>query len=930
MLASATCLAHAQDKPADAPDILDVVEVTGTHIRGVDLETQRSIQVLSREDIDRTGMTNVADILQALIPANGQTLNRNINNGDHAGELRLNLRGLGDNRTLVLVNGQRWVTALDGAVDISTIPVALIERVEVLKDGASAIYGSDAIAGVVNIITRRRFDGGELELHAGQNDYDDGAEHNAKVTFGRSGDTWSFAVGAEAGRNNPIYSRNRAIMSTPAPGLPLPATGSAFDLKFVPSLGDYFTLTPGRPGTSPDDFHPFNQATDLGFNFHDYTYLQTPQERRAVFAQGRLEVTPTAALSVEALFDRREAAQRLAPPLLIFDEIDLQGPQAYHISADNVYNPFHEDIPASYTRLIAMGQRDYRETVDVKRLHVGLDGLAEIAGRSLHWALDATGMRSDEDSDYGPNPLHSKAALAVGPSFFDAIGVAHCGTPGAVIAGCVPLNLFGPPDSITPAMIANLGTALHDKVEGQVTDLDARVDGELANLPGGPMHFALGLERRIMSGAYRPDPLEVSGEANSSSLGLVQGATTGSDSVNEAYAEVAIPLIKDRPFARDLELIAATRYSNYATFGSTTNSQFGARWKPVDDLLIRANYAQGFRAPSLYDLFQGPVRYFDFPFDPCAPIGNTPPDHSVAANCLKFGVPADVTQPQLPVTITQGANPNLQPETSRSYSFGVAWSPERIDHFDLTLDWYDIRVRDAIGQRDESFYLNDCYVIGNPVSCAHITRFPDGTLQNVFAQEENVPGGQEVEGIDFGLGYAFENRLGQWALRWDIANLIYTGEIGQPKRGTVLPDGSIAGGNVVGDAINWRWRSVTTLDFTRGAWNASVTSRFFSAVTEDCTYVIDIADLVGDPSLYNLCSDPYHSPAPANHVASVLYFDLALGWEAPWRARIVVGVRNAFDRNPPPLRSQYGIDITFVPDYDVPGRFFWLSYRQQF
>jgi iron complex outermembrane receptor protein len=936
LLTSAVVLAHAQDKPTDEPDVLDEIEVTGTHIRGVDLEMQRSIQILRREDLDRTGMTNVGDILQALIPANGQTLNRNINNSDslHQGEVRLNLRGLGDNRTLVLVNGQRWVTALDGGVDISTIPLALVERVEVLKDGASAIYGSDAIAGVVNIITRRRFDGGELELHAGQNDYDDGAEHSAKVTFGRAGDIWSFAVGVEAGRNDPIYSRNRAISATPSPGLPLSATGGYFDIRQVPSLGYAgYVLTPGRPGTSPDDFHLVNNATDRGFNAQDYTYLQTPQERRAVFAQGRYEFTPTTALSVEALFDRREAAQRLAPPNLFFSEITLKGPQAYGISADNVYNPFHEEIPASYTRLIAMDQRDYDETVDVKRLHVGLDGLIEVAGRSLHWALDATGMRSDQDSHYGPDPLHSNVALAVGPSFFDANGIAHCGTPDSVIAGCVPLNLFGPPTAITPAMVANLGAMLQERIEGQITDLDARVDGELASLPAGPIHFALGIERRIMSGADLPDPLEASGEANSQVDGSFGAATVGSDSVNEAYAELAVPLLKDRQFARDLELIAATRYSNYATFGSTTNSQFGARWKPDDDLLIRANYAQGFRAPSLYDLFQGQINAYGYLDDVCVPDAGTIPPRP-APYCQKFGVPPNVSQPTLPVTITLGKNPNLGPETSRSYSFGAAWSPEQVANLELTLDWYDIQLRDAIGQRGPDFYLNDCYFVGNPVSCAHITRFPDGNLQHVLAQEENLPGGLEVEGTDFGLGYVFENRFGKWALRWDVANLIYSGEVGQPKRGTVLPDGTVAGGNVVGEAVNWRWRSVGTLDFTRGAWNASVTSRFFSAVTEGCGHVINIAHLVGDPSLYNLCSDPYRVvdgyPAPSNHVASVLYFDFALGWEAPWRARISVGVRNAFDRNPPPLRSAGGGDITFIPDYDVPGRFFWVSYRQQF
>ena len=935
LLVSTAVLAHAEDQPADDANLLDTIEVTGSHIRGVDLETQRAMQILLREDLERTGLTNVGDVLQTLIVANGPALNRNINNGSDMGEVRINLRGLGGNRTLVLVNGQRWESGLEGAVDVSTIPLSLVERVEVLTTGASAIYGSDAIAGVVNIITRRKFDGAELELNAGENSYDDAAQHNIQAVFGHSGDGWNFLVGAEAGRNDPVYSRNRAISSTPTPGLPLSATGGPFGLFFEPSLGDVYSLTPGRPGTSPDDFHPLNPATDFGFNFQDYTYLQTPQERRAAFAQGRYEFTPTLALTVEALYDRRESAQRLAPANLYFDSIDLLGPQAYNISASNVYNPFGEDIPLSYTRLIAMGQRDYHETVDLKRLHIGLDGLVDIAGHDLHWAVDATRVRSVENVDYGLNPLHSRVTLAVGPSFFDANGVAHCGTPDAVIAGCVPLNLFGGPGAITPDMVANLGTFLHDNINGQVTDLDARVDGELIRLPAGDMHFAAGAERRIVSGADLPDPLEVSGDANSSNAGARQDATIGSNAVNEAYVELSIPLLADKTFARSLDVIAATRYSNYSEFGSTTNSQFGARWKPVDDLLFRANYAQGFRAPSLFDLFQGKADHYEFPYDPCAPNYNDePPDPAVAAHCRALGVPDGVSQPGRPVTITEGSNPQLQPETSRSYAFGLAWSPEWIHNLDLTLDWYDIQLRNAIDTRGVDFYLDNCYVVGNPVACTHVTRFPDGTLQHVFAQEANLPGGQEVEGIDLGLGYKFENRFGNWALRWDVANTIYAGEVGQPKRGSVLPDGSIAGGNVVGTVGTWRWRSVATLDFTRGAWKASATSRFFSAVTEDCSQVVEVAYTVGDPSLLDLCSDPNRvvdgNPAPANHVASVLYFDFALGWEAAWRGRFTVGIRNAFDRGPPPLRSEGGGDITFTPAYDLPGRFYYVSYRQKF
>jgi iron complex outermembrane receptor protein len=936
MLITTALLVHADDKPAENADLLDTIEVTGTHIRGVDLETQRSLQILTREDLDRTGLTNVGDVLETLVVAGGPAIDRNFNNigPPDQGEQRINLRGFGAGRTLVLVNGQRWLTGLEGAVDLSTIPLSLVERIEVLKDGASAIYGSDAIAGVVNIITQRKFNGAELELNAGESSHGDARQRNAYALFGRSGDGWDFAVGIEAGRNDPVYSRDRAISSVPMPGLPLAATGGPLDLFYEPSLGDIYTLTPGRPGTSPDDFHPFSQATDRVFNFQDYTYLQTPQERRAVFAQGRYEFTPTLALSVEALYDRRESAQRLAPPVLLFDEIDLTGPQGYGISADNVYNPFHEEIPLYYARMIAMGARDYRETTDLKRLHVGLDGLVEIAGRDLHWAVDATRVRTVEDIDYGPNLLHSRVAVAVGPSFFDANGVAHCGTPDSVITGCEPLNLFGGPDAITPEMIANLGAMLHDNVSGQLTDLDARVDGEVLQLPAGAMHFAAGVERRILSGAYRPDPLEVSGDANSSSVGDRFDATNGSNAVNEAYAEFSAPLLEDKKLARSLDLIAATRYSHYTEFGSTTNSQLGARWKPVDDLLFRANYAQGFRAPSLFDLFQGNNNAQDFPFDPCAPVQQQPPAPSVAANCRAFGVPEGVTQTQLPVTITQGGNPQLRPETSRSYSLGMAWSPAWIPAFDVTLDWYDIQLRNAIDSHDDNFYLNSCYVLGDPVACAHITRNPDGTLQRISTQEDNLPDGFEVEGIDFGLAYRFESRFGKWALRWDVANAIYAGEVGQPRRGAVLPDGSIAGGNVVGTLGSPRWRSLVTLDFTRGAWDASVTSRFFSSVTEDCSQVVGIAEEVGDSSLLSLCSDPNRvvdgNPSPANHVASVLYFDFALGWEAAWHGRFTAGVRNAFDRSPPPLRSAQGGDITFIPSYDLPGRFYYVSYRQKF
>ena len=286
----------------DTTQTLGMIYVTGTHIRSVDLETQHPLLVLKREDLLRTGLTDIAQIVQNIV-VNGQTQNRNVNNGNDGREL-VDLRSLGPNRTLVLVNGQRWVSALDGAVDLSAIPMALVERVEVLKDGASAIYGSDAIAGVVNIITRRDFKGAELGAYYGETDHGDGIRRDVDFSYGRSGERWTASFGVEYAKDDPVFADARQISSLPVAGLPLAATGSPFMQfrRLDPQTLNYsrYTLIAGRSGTSPDDFRPFDFATDPNINYTPYFYLQTPLERKAIFVQGRYEPTPNLALSTAA------------------------------------------------------------------------------------------------------------------------------------------------------------------------------------------------------------------------------------------------------------------------------------------------------------------------------------------------------------------------------------------------------------------------------------------------------------------------------------------------------------------------------------------------------------------------------------------------------------------------------------------------------
>lgn len=936
-MALAAAAAGARDAGTDGraeARTLETIVVTGTHIRSIDRETQHPILVLDREDLERTGLTDIADIAQALV-VNGQTQNRNINNGNDGRQL-VNLRSLGFNRTLVLVNGQRWVSGLDGAVDLSAIPLSLVRRVEVLKDGASAIYGSDAIAGVVNIITRNDFQGADAGAYFGETDHGDGIRRDFDFTWGRTGDKWNVAFGVEYAKDDPVMAGARTISSVPIAGLPPDAAGVPY-LMFR-YRGPY-TLIPGRPGKSPDDFRPFDLATDNGFNYAPHNYLQTPLERRAVFAQARYELTPSLALSADVLFNRRQSAQQLAPPRVAFGSFCCGGtPAGFDYAADSIYNPLGVPLAAFQRRLVEAPPRRWRQTVDTPRVHVGLDGLFDVAGRSVAWGVDISRARASQRETVFPFQDNARLALGVGPSFFDDSGAPRCGTPVVPIAGCVPVDLLGSPGTATPAMLDYVDVPATNRIRTDDRDYNLHATTALAELPAGPLNVAVGAEYRRESGTDGPDPLLADGLANGG--GINYQSTQGSYSVNEAYVEFEIPLVANRPLARLLDLDVATRWSKYSRFGSTTNSQVSLRWKPIDDLLLRANYTEGFRAPSVVDLFEGAVSAFDGFVDPCVTTAHHHPTTTTLARCTAMGVPADVPDwGGSPVTI--GGNPALLPETARTLALGFVYAPASMMGLTIGLDWYRVRIRNAIGERSAQAILNACYVLGDPNACAQVTRKPeDGAVWGINATRQNMPGGLETEGYDLSLAWRRDTRVGTFALRWESAHVNYYGAIGQPAAGTLMPDGAPSHGNVVGhnDQLNdyfgvvWRLRSIASLAWQHGAWGASIAARYFSPVIESCENVAYIADITAEAGLLNLCSDPGHTfdgePAPRNRVGAVTYVDLQANWTAPWMGRFTLGVRNAFDRSPPVAYSSAA--NSFFPDYDIPGRYFYASYRQTF
>ncbi|HVF34933.1 MAG TPA: TonB-dependent receptor, partial [Candidatus Saccharimonadia bacterium] len=451
----------AQDQDRDDADTLDTITVVGSRIKRTDIETSQPVFVLEREDLQRTGLTSIGDILQDLANV-GPTLNTTFNNGGN-GATQVDLRNLGPNRTLVLVNGRRWVSSLGGAVDLNTIPTSAIERVEVLKDGASAIYGSDAIAGVINITMRDSYDGAEATAFLGENEEGDGRVEQYDFTIGSSTDRASVLMNASYTKQEPIFAGDREISAVPLFGFNAnnTLTGASSSTPFgvfgfsanggrLPNgAPGILTLIPGRPGTAAGDFRTFNGTQD-GFNFAPDNYLQTPQERTALYAQARYNITDNVSFSATVLYNERKSEQLLAAIPFVFGVVG-SGLGRFNIPANNVFNPFGLEITrAQFRNTVQL--RSFNQDVDTFYFGGGFDGSFDAFDRGFSWDVNYIYTDNERhDQTFGQFDLN-RLRLGLGPSFRNAAGVPTCGTAAAPVAGCVPIDIFTGPDGFTREM----------------------------------------------------------------------------------------------------------------------------------------------------------------------------------------------------------------------------------------------------------------------------------------------------------------------------------------------------------------------------------------------------------------------------------------------------------------------------------------------
>ena len=933
---------------------LETITVVGSRIKRADIETSQPVFQISREELQASGLTTVGDILQD-ITTGGASINRTFNNGGD-GSVTISLRNLGSNRTLVLVNGRRWVSTLGGAVDLNTIPTAVIERIDVLKDGASAVYGTDAIGGVVNIVLRENFEGLEASAYYGQYEEGDGVTQLYTMTMGTSSDRGSVVVSTSYNKIEGVFAGDRALSAVPligfaggdtrvgasttAPwgrfgfspaGFPNPGnrtpTGAAGTIRFDPGA-------PANPALGiPANYRLFSVAAD-GYNFAPDNLLETPQEVISLYGSGRYNITDNITFRTEFVYNERRSNQQLAPmPIVLGPGFGGGLAGGITIPANNFYNPFGATVTRTQFRPTTF-PRIFTQDVDTFYFAGGLEGSFDLFDRP--WSWDVNYSYSDNEYREGTTGQFNLNRLAqgLGPSFRDASGVIRCGTPTAPIANCVPLNVFNGAEGFTNEMFRYASFRSTDNIYRKTYNYSANLTGEIFELPAGPVAVAAGYEYRRESGFDRPDALIQSGV----STGNIRQETEGGFALDEFYGEFLVPILKDVAFAERLEFRAAARFSDYSNFGDTTNLSAGFTWKPYADLLVRGNYNEGFRAPSIFELFRGQSDSFPNLLDPCSVPRFASQTAEVQARCRNGiagipGTPAGYEQANTQIRITLGGNPNLQPETAKSKTLGLVYSPGFLEGFDVSLDWYNIQITNTIGTLGAQFLVTDCYVRGNLPSCAAISRDTGGNITNVLATTRNTLIGDETEGYDLTLNYRFDTDWGRFRITWDNAYVSYFGDKGKPSFGTILIDGSQSSGNFTGNyggrggGAYWRLRSNLTTNWEMGDWGATLGARYFSALDEDCSFILF------EPAVANAFGcQPFQSaifPGGVRKMGATTYFDGQVRWTAPWNATVSVGGRNLFDRDPPVSLSTFS--NSFDPAYDLPAsRFWYVQYTQRF
>ena len=906
VLLSAGGTAVAQTAPASSQQ-LERVEITGSSIKRIDAETALPVQVITREQIQKTGATNVEQLLQTIsaVSSSGGLTAASASGATTGGISAVSIHGLTSLRTLVLLNGRRIApygigfTGDSVSVDVNSIPLAAIERIEVLKDGASAIYGSDAIAGVINFILRKDFTGVELTGEYGDTTQGGANFKRASGTVGFGNldtDRFNVMIVGSYQKEGSLFGRQRDFAKSGINEYTLNDTtsGNTFPAN-IARLDTSSTRNPSAPGC-PGPYaisDPLFPPTRCRFDPSPLVALVPESDRISIFASGKFAITRDIQLFAEASYNRNKL-HTVIQPVPLSDQFALPGnnvlcTQAPYntVSPGNcvaaiVLTPASQYYPAAYAqaqyggtpnllvryRSAVTGNRDLTDISEAPRFVLGVKGAA------IGWDFDLAGLYSESkvrEQVNGGYPIQSLI-----------LPILNSGN----------VNFFGPNTAAVDAQIGATGfTGDAFSIKSSLTSLAGRASRDIMQMPAGPLGIAFGAEGRKEKYQFNASSVIQTGDVSGYGGNFLP--IEKSRTVEALFGEANIPIVDK------LEANVAVRYDHYQGVGSSTNPKGSLRWQPTPQILLRTSYGKGFRAPSLQDLF-GPNTQGVTPpglNDPrrCSPPLATPPPGGNSGNDC-----------QTQFTTTFGGNDGLKPEKSRNFTLGTVLEP--MNNVSVGIDYFRIHLKDAIVNG-----VDAATILSDPDRYASlIVRGPadpgqpglPGHITNLLQTNINLQT-IRLSGLDFDVKWRIPaGDLGRFTVNGSATYF--------NKYDTSNPDGSISGGvdttNASTGGVVPRFRSYLSVDWTRGPISLTVAQNFQKAYN----------DL---PGTFEDTSDPAFV---TRRVRSYTTYDLQGSYEAFKSWRFTLGAKNLFDTNPPYTNSggQTSFQAGFDPQYADPrGRF---------
>ncbi|WP_444932249.1 TonB-dependent receptor plug domain-containing protein [Microbulbifer sp. SSSA002] len=874
----------AQESTEVGAEVEEVI-VTGSRIARDPLSTTGPITLVDSEAITRSGVGTIDELLNQL-PSMGTTgINSNDNNGG-AGLSFVELRNLGSARTLVLVNGRRFVSSSSGvssAVDMNNIPVDMIDRIEVLTDGASAVYGSDAVAGVINIVMKDSFEGVRINARAGATEEGGGENGEISITFGGESDRGKFIANISHSKRDEITYNDRdwaQLYSSMSP------TGTI--------LTDYGTFSVADDGESLSltDY----SAYDIG----QYMWLSGAMERTSLMASGSYSVTDAVELYGEGSYTLKTTNQQLAAqPMYSGNGLNLTSDNVPDDIADQLEEAWQESVEdyeaeleayeAAYAewestgegdapivpwldgisdirlRPVSGGTRDYEQKTETFRLLGGARGDL------------VNGWGWDTFLSYGRNEGENSTGNSYNKTLLQEV------IDGDSSIADEDISFIG---GMSDEVIDYISYTDREDNEYELINFGASLTGDIEaiQLPGGTLGFAAGIEYRKESGEFNPSEETQSG----ATFGNQQDATAGDYSVTELFTEFNLPILAGEKYAEELSMDLALRYSDFDTFGGQSTGKLGIVYAPTENFRFRSSYSTSFRAPGIYELYSGTSQSYEYLLDPCdTSSANT---DGQGAYCSE--VSSTFTQAGSQIATNIGGNEDLEAEEARTFTAGIVWTPSFVEDLSVTVDYYDVEITNAIDSADLQQILDDCYREGIDDACSLVDRGDSGQISYLEGSLLNI-GEISTKGIDIDLTQNLYFDAGKLALTAQATRLLEY-EIYNTETDATSDYLDYVGTN---SSLYVKWRGLASATWYADNWDFGVDAQYLSE---------------GD--------------SPYAHVPSHTYLNLKAGWDVNDNMRLTAGIDNIANREPSYTSSWYDVNSS----YDSQGRYAWAGVSYQF